>query len=996
MFTAGTKSNGHISQQNPLCWVLTIIGSFLFLSSFAQHNPVILSDSNNVRPLRLDNRQWKFHPGDSLAWASPVYEDNHWDVIAGTNFGEGKFKRADIPKGWTGFGWFRIWVKKSDPASTNTWGLYLNHDAASETYFDGKKIMTLGQLGHSKETMQSVRNPYLTIPLAITDTLPHLLAIRYSHYGNFFPNFVGFNSSIQDLHQMNAAQKESQRFMDYLLLSASAACILILLHLLLFIFYPKKKINLYYVLFVSVVVIGLYARYQTVAATDPQLQAFYTKLFIGFVLLHLSFGALLLYAAAYEKIPRGRMIIIVFLTLALAIWVWIDWYDVYYSPFKTSLTNWYQMLFALVVYTDAMIAIIKAIRKGNKKLWLIASGLILFYVMGVFVGSNQFGWFTFEEVMIAFAWGNLLMPVLFSIYIALDVASTNRSLEKQLEENKKLTDANLAQEQEKNRLITEHATQLEKTVLERTAQVRQQAEQLKEMDAVKSRFFVNLTHEFRTPLTLITNPAKELLRQANTDAARQYAGFILQNSERLLQLVNQLLDLSRLESGQMEIKNEPLDVIRWMRLHIQQFSSLAEHKGVQLSFHTDTRELLISADPDKLEKILQNLLSNAFKFVTDKGIITVSFIKKPGNQLEINVQDNGIGIAPEKLPYVFDRFYQADATDTRSREGAGIGLALCKELTELLGGSISVRSALHTGTTFTVVLPYKEIEEGTNYDRTALNTQNNHAPEYVHEKEAMPATEPDATTILVVEDNEQLRQFISLSLPENYTVLIAKDGEDGIKTALGSIPTLVITDLMMPRKNGYELCAALKTDERTSHIPVIMLTAKTDRDSRIQGIETGADAYLSKPFDKEELLALIENLIRSRQQLRKKYSKGNNWITVTEELPSIEKKFLERVRTAIEDDLDNDQLSTDFLGRKIGLSRTQLHRKLKDLTDQSPGELIRMIRMQRAHDLLQQHAATVAEVCYKVGYTNPANFSTAFSKHFGYPPSAVPEQGAIS
>jgi len=995
MLVAGLKNNGYYRQKLP-CWVLTIIGSLLFISAFAQNNPVTLSDSNITKPLWLDNRQWKFHSGDSLAWASPAYEDDHWDTIVGTNFGAGKFKKADIPKGWTGFGWFRIRIKKSDPASTSTWGLYLNHDAASETYFDGKKIMTLGRLGHSKETMQSVRNPYLTIPLAITDTLPHLLAIRYSHYGDFFPNFVGFNSYIQDLHQMNAAQKSSQRFMDYLLLSASAACILILLHLLLFIFYPKKKINLYYVLFVSVVAIGLYARYQTVVATNPQLQVLYIKLFIGFVLLHLNFGALLLYAAAYEKIPRWRMIIIVFLSLALATWVWIDWYDLYYDPFKTSLSNWYQIVFALVVYTDAMIAIIKAIRKGNKKLWLIAVGLILIYLMGIFVGSNQFGWFTFQEVMVAFAWGNLLMPVLFSIYIALDVASTNRSLETQLEENKKLTDENLAQEQEKNRLITEHATQLEKTVLERTAQVRQQAERLKEMDAVKSRFFVNLTHEFRTPLTLITNPAKELLRQADTDAARQYAGFILQNSERLLQLVNQLLDLSRLESGQMEIKNENLDVIRWLRLHIQQFSSLAEQKGVQLSFHTDTPELLISADPDKLEKILQNLISNAFKFVTNKGIITVSFTKKTGHQFEINVQDNGIGIAPEKLPYVFDRFYQADATDTRSREGAGIGLALCKELTELLGGTVSVNSTLHTGTTFTIVLPYKEAGESVINNKTDSSTQNRQTPEYVYEEGTISVTESDATTILVVEDNEQLRQFIWLSLSKNYTVLIAKDGEDGIKTALENIPTLVITDLMMPRKNGYELCAALKTDERTSHIPVIMLTAKTDRDSRIQGIETGADAYLAKPFDKEELLALIENLIRIRQQLREKYSRGNAWIPVTEELPSIEKKFLERVRTAIENDLDNDQLSTDFLGRKIGLSRTQLHRKLKDLTGQSPGELIRTVRMQRAHELLLQHAATVAEVCYKVGYTNPANFSTAFSKHFGYPPSAVPERGTVS
>lgn len=989
MILAGSRNNGCFIRQVLIGWILMTAGCLLQLLAFTQNDPVVLSGSDLTRPLRLDARQWKFHPGDNMAWAGPAYPDHDWDTIAGTNFGRGKFKRANIPKGWTGFGWFRIWIRKTDPALTGTWGFYLNHDAASETYFDGKKIMTLGRPGHSRSTMRSARNPYLTIPLAITDTLPHLLAIRYCHYGDFFPDFIGFNSYIQGLHQMNAAQKSKQRFMDHLLMSVSAACILILLHLLLFLFYPKKKINLYYVLFVSAVAIGLYARYQTVVATDPQLQVFYTRIFLGFVLLHLNFGALLFYAAAYEKIPRWRMIVIVLLSLVLAVWVWLDWYDLYYDPFKTALTNWYQMLFALVVYTDAIIAMIKAIRKGNKKLWLIAAGLVLIYLMGIFVGSNQLGWFTFEEVMAAFAWGNLLMPVLFSIYIALDVAATNRSLEMQLERNKKLTDENLAKEQEQNRLISEQAAELEKTVLERTAQVRQQAEQLKEMDAVKSRFFVNLTHEFRTPLTLITNPAKELLRQADTDAARQYAGFILQNSERLLQLVNQLLDLSRLESGQMEVRTENIDLVRWLRLLVQQFSSLAGQKRVELSFYTDTPELWISADPDKLEKILQNLISNAFKFIGKEGVITVSFTRVSGDQLAISVADNGIGIAPEKLPYVFDRFYQADATDTRSREGAGIGLALCKEMVTLLGGSVSVSSALHSGTTFTVRLPYKEAGETAGSDETDGRVQKEPLPEYIDKEGAAAGAPSEATTILVVEDNEQLRQFIRLSLSGNYTVLTAKDGADGIQMALETVPTLVITDLMMPRKNGYELCALLKTDERTSHIPVIMLTAKTDRDSRIQGIETGADAYLAKPFDKEELLALIGNLIRIRQQLRKKYGGG---AALAADLPSIEKSFLEKVRAAIEEDLDNDQLSTDLLGRKIGLSRTQLHRKLKELIGQSPGEWIRSIRMQQAHDLLQQRVATVAEVCYRVGYGNPANFSTAFSRYFGYPPSAVPGQ----
>lgn len=888
-----------------------------------------------------------------------------------------------MPEKWTGSGWFRIWIKKQNNALTDTWGVYFNLDAAAEFYFDGQKIMSLGKLGTSRETMTAVRNPYLTIPIAITDTLPHLIAVRFSNYFGYYPNFYGFNMQIQDLHQMNSTQKENQRLMDLLLVSAGAAGILIVLHLLLFLFYPRQKIHLYYVLFVAVVAIGLFARYQTIVTTDPALQVLYTRIFLGFVNLHPSFAILMLYHLGYGKLPRIRTLMVILLTVPWAIFIIWNIQDVWYNRSLSAFNNYYQLLITLGFYIDAYIIIHRSIKKGNRKLWLIVLGMVLFLLLGFFIGSNRFGWFTLNQVMVWFAWGNLLLPVLFSIYLAMDIADTNRKLAVQLKENDRLAEENILKEKEKNRLISEQAVQLEKTVMERTAQVREQAEKLKEMDAAKSRFFINLTHEFKTPLTLIINPAKELLNNPDPDITRQYARYILQNSNRLLELINQLLDLSRLENGQTEVKKVSVDVVKWLRVMVARFQSLAEQKNISLDFRSSVDRLILDADADKLEKIVQNLISNAIKFNQPGGTVKILFDIKEDAQFSIKVEDTGIGIPEKKLPYIFDRFYQADAGDTRSREGAGIGLALVKELVTVLGGSIRVSSAPAKGSSFVVDLPYTLSEDEETEPVIAFSAADP-ATEEVETNENLPV-------VLVIEDHAQLRDFIQSTLSGKFTVLTAEDGQAGIEKALSEIPELIITDLMMPSKNGYEVCHTLKKDERTSHIPVVMLTAKTDTDSRIQGLETGADAYLAKPFDNRELQAVIDNLIRIRKSLQEKYSSNYRWLTHTGEMPSLDKAFLDRLRTVIEESIDDEQMSTEWLGRKIGLSRTQLHRKLKGIIDQSPGDLVRTIRMQKAHELLKNQAGTVAEIAYRVGYGNPANFSTAFSRHFGYAPSEVPK-----
>ncbi|MCG2612752.1 ATP-binding protein [Terrimonas sp. NA20] len=966
---------------------LITLCSFLFgmlpFPGAGQTNTAILHDTLTNTYLPLQNYKWRFHPGDDTAWASPNVSDANWKNASI------KFGKHDLPEQWTGIGWFRIWLKKEEAARINAWALQINHDGASEIYLDGQKIAAIGKVGPSKQTYKAARDPFLAIPLAITDTMPHLLAIRYCNYDHYFSNFVGFQGWISEANFMLAKHRSDQRFYDYLLMSGAAMSMLILLHLLLYAFYPKQKVNLYYSLFVLGTTISLFARYEAIVTRDPGMQLLLYKIFSASISLMPFFFALLLYHVSSAVLPRKKLWFIGIISMVFTV-IYFFGNNVDLLTINSTIGT-LNNLFTVLVMADGLIAVSKAIRRGDQRIWLIGFGILIVVLGSVIVGANTFRLFNFYQLMTGMAILCLVMPVLFSIYIAMDVASTNRQLSAQLKQNDLLASENLLKEQEKTQLITQQAEQLEKTVMERTAQVRDQAERLREMDAAKSRFFVNLTHEFKTPLTLIINPARELLKQPDTAAAKQYASFILQNSERLLQLINQLLDLSRLENGQMDIHYQSIDLVKWLQLHVQQFSSLAEHHQLRLNLSNNIQELPVRADLDKLEKITQNIISNAIKFSQPDSSIEITLIKTNDAFFTITVSDQGTGIPADKLPYIFDRFYQADASDTRTREGTGIGLALVKELTELLGGSISV-SSKEAGTTFSIQLPYHPADLDPSTENLAAS------PAAVHSL-TRPAILPSSgstehpvqhnETILIVEDNEQLREFMNISLRENYQILLAQNGEEGIIMATEQIPTLILTDLMMPHKNGYELCEVLKKDERTSHIPVIMLTAKTDQDSRIHGLETGADAYLSKPFDKRELIAQITNLIQLRKQLREKYSRNNNWLTHTTDLPSIEQHFLERIRTAINDRLDDLQFNAEELGREVGLSRTQLYRKLKDLIDQSPGDLIRGIRMQKAHELLEKNAGTVSEICYLVGYGNPANFSTSFTKHFGYPPSGV-------
>lgn len=548
-----------------------------------------------------------------------------------------------------------------------------------------------------------------------------------------------------------------------------------------------------------------------------------------------------------------------------------------------------------------------------------------------------------------------------------------------------------------------------------------EAEKLKELDKLKTDFFANISHEFRTPLTLILGPAEQMLERHSGDDKKNLS-LIRRNAQRLLQLVNQLLDLSRLEHGGLKLQASPGDFIAFLKGLVMSFESLAERKSIALQFEAQPSEGFKPSesyfDHDKIETIFINLLSNAFKFTPEGGRVSVQLSVNSRSEAEIptardnqsplntgywtliTVQDTGEGMPAEQLPYIFDRFYQVDSSSRRVHGGSGIGLALVKELVELHYGSIIVASEEGVGTTFTIRLPLgKEhlkpeeiVARGT---LQGASEQDANVPSI--QQSIDPAIQDQATSdqqratnrdlILLIEDNDDVRAYIREQLQPDYAILEAADGEAGIAQAIEAIPDLVISDVMMPKKDGYEVCRALRTDERTSHIPVILLTAKAGEQERLTGFETGADAYVLKPFRQQELAVRVRNLIALRRKLRQRFSTATVIKPSEVEATSMDRAFLERVIAVIEANLSEEQFHAEALAGEVAMSLSQLNRKLNALIGQPAGHLIRSLRLQRAADLLAKKSATVAEICYAVGFSDQANFTRSFKKQFGCSPS---------
>ncbi len=518
-------------------------------------------------------------------------------------------------------------------------------------------------------------------------------------------------------------------------------------------------------------------------------------------------------------------------------------------------------------------------------------------------------------------------------------------------------------------------------------QEREKAARLHELDMIKIKFFTNVSHEFRTPLSLILTPIERMLRTISDSDQKEQFQLIHRNARRLLNLVNQLLDFRKLEVQQARLNPSQGDVISFVRDIFQSFTDLSDKNNIDFGLETSVEYLEIQFDADKLEKILFNLLSNAFKFTPENG--RVSLVVNTRGQgdhqfLDIKVSDTGIGISGEKKGQIFDRFVQDDLPKSMLNQGSGIGLSITREFVKIHGGTIDVESEPGKGTTFTVSLPVKELSPAA----AAV-------PEEAHvilnapaEDEPVVSGTAEKALLLLVEDNEDFRFYLKDNLKLHYRILEARNGSQGFGLATSEIPDLIVSDIMMPEMNGIELCRKLKADVRTSHIPIIMLTARTADEQRIEGFDAGADEYVSKPFNFEILHSRINNLITRRNVFEKSFHKYIDIKVADVEITSLDEKLIRKAIEVVEQNMAESDFSVERFSRELGMSRVHLYKKLLSITGKSPLEFIRTIRLQRAAQLLLKSQLTVSEVAYQVGFNNPKYFSKYFKDEFNVLPSA--------
>ncbi len=540
-------------------------------------------------------------------------------------------------------------------------------------------------------------------------------------------------------------------------------------------------------------------------------------------------------------------------------------------------------------------------------------------------------------------------------------------------------------------------------IIYRSFRIKQKANRLLlEMDQLKSRLFSNISHELRTPLTMIMGPLEEILSdEPGKKPSGKAIRMIQRNTKRLLNLVNQMLDLSKLDAGSLRLELVQEDIVKFLRVLIISFASIAEKKLITFTYKLPDGKFITWFDPDKFEKIITNLLSNAFKFTSEGGEVKCEVIlpEQENELMEVIVSDNGIGIPSNEIDNVFDRFHQVKSSDYTGSGGTGIGLALTKELVELLHGEIDIRSRLGKGTTFTVRVPVGKdhlreeeflLKKPDGINAAGYSTDHDdikYSKESTEDISPGMGSEDESPLVLIVEDHTDIRTHLREKLEDSFRIMEANDGIVGLDKAIENIPDLILTDLMMPRMDGVEMCNRLKTDERTSHIPVIMLTAKAEEEDKLAGLETGADAYIIKPFSMKEVKLRVRKLIEQRNSLRDRFSREVTLEPKDIAVTSVDEKFLQNAITVIEEHMSDNKFEVRKLQDETGMSRMQLFRKLKALTGQTPSELIRTIRLKRAAKLFKQNYGNVAQVAYDVGFNNLSYFAKCFKELFKVAPS---------
>ncbi|MEX0287727.1 MAG: two-component regulator propeller domain-containing protein [Flavobacteriaceae bacterium] len=510
-------------------------------------------------------------------------------------------------------------------------------------------------------------------------------------------------------------------------------------------------------------------------------------------------------------------------------------------------------------------------------------------------------------------------------------------------------------------------------------------EKVQEINAMKSRFLSNISHEFRTPLTLITNPLEELSEKSKDKEANETLRLVQRNVKQLKKMINQLLDYAQLEENKMPVRLKKQEVFQLVRVLGNSFTSLAKTKNIDFDISIPNASFYAKADDEKLAIIINNLLSNAFKFTPKNGRVALHiWIKNTETEsfLNILVKDSGIGFDEKEKNEIFERFYRLEAQDS---DGTGIGLALTKEVVALLKGKIIVRSERNKGSEFLVTIPVKAIEK---FEGTALNGSLKKEVASVAENKILQAPEkPSSNLVLIVEDNPDLRDYLVKLLQPHWQVITAINGTQAIALAREKVPDLVISDLMMPEMDGIALCQQLKADLSTAHIPIIILTAKASQTDRLEGLAVGAIDYLIKPFDKKELHLKVANILVQRNSLQKRVRDELLAGKLSENLESQEERFILKLNKAIFAHLNDHKLNVDFLSDKMGLSRVQLYRKVMAITGLSTSDLIRRIRMQKASDLLRANWGSISEIAYEVGFNNLPYFTRTFKKFYNKTPS---------
>ena len=539
---------------------------------------------------------------------------------------------------------------------------------------------------------------------------------------------------------------------------------------------------------------------------------------------------------------------------------------------------------------------------------------------------------------------------------------------------------------------------------------RQEYKQFEALNAKKIQFFTNISHEFRTPLTLILTPLEDIIENTKNTFPKEIKekhNIIFKNAKRLSRLINELMDFRKLQFNKMTINASQINIVPFIQEVVSHFEEEAFLKNIMLTVDYDQDDLLIWSDPSMLEKIIFNLLSNAFKATPKGGLITVHVNKSkeltdlplvnenhPIEALEIIIRDTGLGIKEENLTKVFNRFYQADEMNEQYYGGTGIGLELVKNFVDLHKGKIVLTSKENVGTQFKIYFPLGYHHLKTTHinkeDNKVINQYSESQNKNIEEFESLLVEESNSKkTVLIVEDNAELRAYIKNELNTEYNVKEAENGLEGIEKANKYMPDIIITDVMMPIMDGFELCERVKSDIKTSHIPILMVTAKGMQIDKVKGIDSGADVYLNKPFNMKVLKSHLNQLITSRQILFDKYFNSVSSTINSNQTTSIDKEFMNNVLNYINENINDEKLNVENLAGELLLSRSKLYRKIKALTGDTANEFIRKVRLEKAKQIIETTEYTISEVCYKVGFSSPSYFTKCFKDYFEFLPTEV-------